>query len=278
VGFEQKGRYTVGDLAEIMRLLRSQDGCPWDREQTHASIRKNLLEEAYEAAEAIDLGDMGLLKEELGDVLLQVVFHAQMESEAGGFGLEDVADGICKKLIVRHPHVFADVVADTPAEVLRNWENIKQREKGQDTYAATLESVPKNLPALMRSEKLQQRAGKAGFRYPDWQAAFKDLASELEELREAAGSGDEAHAKEELGDLLFAAVNVARHLGVDAEEALGSSCEKFTRRFTEAEKLAAARGIDMPNAGLETLDILWGEVKYKETKFGGIVNDKGRTD
>jgi tetrapyrrole methylase family protein/MazG family protein len=278
VGFEQKESYTVGDLKEIMKLLRSQEGCPWDKEQTHASIRKNLLEEAYEAAEAIDLDDMELLREELGDVLLQVVFHAQMESEKGVFDLDDVADGVCKKLIVRHPHIFADVVAETPREVLKNWDNIKRREKGQNTYAATLESVPKTLPALMRSEKLQKRAGKAGFCYPDWQAAFKDLASELEELREAAGSGDAPHAKEELGDLLFAAVNVARHLEVDAEEALVNSCEKFTRRFTEAERLALERGIDMPNAGIEKLDILWGEVKYKETKFGGIVNDKGRTD
>ena len=266
------------DLAGIMRLLRSSNGCPWDREQTHASIRKNLLEEAYEAAEAIDLNDMVLLKEELGDVLLQVVFHAQMESEKGGFDLNDVADGICKKLIVRHPHIFADVVAETPKEVLRNWENIKQREKGQETCAATLESVPKTLPALMRSEKIQKRAGKAGFCYPDWQGAFKDLRSELEELREAAESGEQLHTEEELGDLLFAAVNVARHLEVDAEEALIRSCEKFTRRFTEAEKLARERGISMPEAGIETLDILWGEVKYKETKFGGIVNDKGRID
>jgi tetrapyrrole methylase family protein/MazG family protein len=278
VGFEQKESYKVEDLKEIMRLLRSQHGCPWDKEQTHASIRKNLLEEAYEAAEAIDLGDMGLLQEELGDVLLQVAFHAQMESEKGVFDLDGVADGVCKKLIARHPHIFADVVAETPSEVLRNWDNIKRREKGQLTYAATLESVPKNLPALMRSEKIQKRAGKAGFCYPDWQAAFKDLASELEELREAADSGDAAHMNEELGDLLFAAVNVARHLGLDAEEALGSSCGKFTRRFAEAEKLAAQRGIDMPNAGLETLDTLWEEVKYKETKFGGIANDKGRTD
>ncbi len=278
MSFIQKENYTVADLVEIMRMLRAPGGCPWDREQDHRSIRRNLLEEAYEAAEAIDVGDAELLKEELGDVLLQVVFHAQMEEEAGGFSFDDVADGICKKLIIRHPHIFGDVVAESSKAVLENWEAIKRREKNQSTFAETLNSVPATLPALMRSEKVQKRAGKAGYSYPDWQAAFRDLESELAELREAALSEDAEHRKEELGDLLFAAVNVARHLKVDAEEALTSSCLKFIRRFTAAEQLAEQRGISLKDAGADTLDILWGEVKYKETKFGGNVNDKGRTD
>ena len=190
VDFTPKDAYGIADLVEIVRLLRAPGGCPWDREQDHHTIRKNLIEETYEVAEAIDLEDRALLREELGDLLLQVVLHAQMEAEAGTFDFSGVCNDICQKLIVRHPHVFGQVSAKDTDEVLKNWEAIKQRTKGQTTAAQTLESVPKTLPALMRAEKLQKRAAKTGFDYPDLQWAVGDLESELREVKEAIAKGD----------------------------------------------------------------------------------------
>ena len=261
--FQVKDAYGVDDLRKIIELLRSPDGCPWDRVQTHASIRANLLEEAYEAADAIDQGDGAALCEELGDVLLQVVFHARMAEEAGGFDLDQVADGVCKKLVLRHPHVFGDVEADTPEQVLTNWDQIKQVEKHQETATATLESVPKAFPALMRAGKVQKRAGKAGFDWPDIEGAMAKIPEETAELREALASADQEAVAEEMGDLLFAAVNVARFAGVDAEEVLQRSTDKFIGRFAALEKLAGERGVDMKAASLEELDKLWDEIKKK---------------
>lgn len=244
-----------------MRLLRSEHGCPWDREQDHHSIRKNFLEETYEVLEAIDKEDQELLKEELGDVLLQVVFHAEMEAEAGCFGFDDVCDGICKKLVLRHPHVFGGVDVSGTGEVLTNWDKIKERSKGQTTCTETLKSVPAVLPALMRSEKVQHRAAKSGFDYPNAQDAIKDLVSEVAELREAVDEGDKTHIDEELGDLLFAAVNVSRFVGADAEQSLSKACDKFIARFEVVERLAMERGLSMKEQPLETLDKLWKEAK-----------------
>ena len=261
--FQLKDAYGVDDLRRILVLLRSEDGCPWDRVQTHQSIRANLLEEAYEAADAIDQSDDVALCEELGDVLLQVVFHARMAEEAGSFDLDQVADGVCKKLILRHPHVFGDVQADTPEQVLTNWEQIKQVEKHQETATATLESVPHAFPALMRAQKVQKRAGKAGFDWPDIQGALDKIPEETAELKEALASGDQEAVSEEMGDLLFAAVNVARFAGVDAEETLQRSTDKFIRRFAGLEALAAERGLDMKQASLQELDKLWEEIKAR---------------
>ena len=262
--FQRKTKYSMSDLLQIMRILRAPDGCPWDREQTHESIRKNFIEETYEVAEAIDNRDAGLLKEELGDVLLQVVFHAQIEDELGAFTFEDVADGVCKKLIERHPHIFGDTRADTPQEVLRNWEDIKQKQKGAKNQSEALLNVPKTLPSLMRSEKIQQRAAKAGFDYPAVDGACSDMKSEAAELWQAIQKGGGAEAGEELGDLLFSVVNVARFIKVDAENALEKACDKFIRRFSKVEEMAKERGIDMQSAGIESLDSLWAEVKNKE--------------
>lgn len=259
--FEQKARYTVEDLCEIMRLLRSENGCPWDRVQTHESIRKNLIEETYEAVEAIDCKDSSMLKEELGDVLLQVVFHAQMEDEEGRFTFDDVANDICQKLIIRHPHIFSDTKADSMDQVLTNWNQIKQETKGQKTAAETLAAVPRQLPALMRSEKVQSRACKAGFDYPDVQSAFAELKSELDELSEAMEEADIAHIAEEIGDTLFAAVNVARFYDMDPEELLTRSCDKFIRRFTRVEEQAEAEQINMKKADERTLNRLWDAAK-----------------
>lgn len=259
--FQKKENYGIDDLLRIMELLRSEDGCPWDRVQTHQSIRKNFIEETYEVAEAIDQDDASLLKEELGDVLLQVVFHTEMEREAGRFNFDDVCDGICRKLILRHPHIFSDTVAETPEQVLSNWEDIKKVEKKHTTQAQVLRSVPRTLPALMRSEKVQARAAKVGFDYKDVTGALKDLRSEVAELEEAIAAGGQAAMAEELGDVLFSAANVARFIDVDSEQALGAASDKFVNRFTKVEKLAEERNIDMKSSDMELLDTLWREIK-----------------
>ncbi len=246
----------MSDLLQIMKLLRAPGGCPWDRAQTHASIRRNLLEEAYEAAEAIDRDDAANLKEELGDVLLQVVFHARMAEEEGKFSFDDVVDGVCKKLVFRHPHVFGTVDAGNPEQALTAWEAQKREEKGQKTAGDTLDAVARSLPALMRSEKLQDKAKKAGFDWPDIGPALDKLSEELEELKTAAG--EHSNVEEELGDLLFAAVKVGRFAGVDSELALHAACEKFIRRFRRVEALS-----DRPLTELElpALEALWARAK-----------------
>ena len=263
VTFEQKERYRMDDLLAIMAILRGENGCPWDREQDHDTIRKNFLEETYEVLDAIDNRDLDGLKEELGDVLLQVVFHSRMEEEAGNFRFDDVCDGICKKLIHRHPHIFGDVVATDSGQVLRNWDAIKKEEKGQATAADTLYSVPKALPALMRAEKVQGRAAKAGFDYPDLDWAMGDFLSEVDELREAIKEGDKPHQQEELGDLLFSAVNLARFLKLDPEESLAKSCEKFMARFAMTEQLVKEEGKTFADYSIQELNKLWAQGKER---------------
>ena len=259
VDFQYKDSYGVKDLEEIVRILRAPGGCPWDGEQTHQSIRRNFLEEAYEAVEAIDEGSPEHLEEELGDVLLQVVMHARMEQEAGRFDLDGVADGICKKLIYRHPHVFGDVAVSGTGEVLSNWEALKRKEKGQATNTDALEAVARALPALWRAEKVQKKARKAGFDWPDVSGALDKLSEELEELKTAAAEG--TNVAEELGDLLFSAVNAARFLKVDPEDALNGATDKFIGRFRKVEAQAAAQGKAMEDMGLEELDALWERAK-----------------
>jgi tetrapyrrole methylase family protein/MazG family protein len=259
--FKFKEKYSTDDLLHIMRLLRSEDGCPWDRVQTHQTIRGNVLEEAYEVADAIDCGDSSALCEELGDLLMQVVFHAVMAEEEHSFTMDDIADGVCKKLINRHPHVFGSVNADTVDKVLDNWDAIKREEKHQQTYTDTLKSVPRAFPSLLRAAKVQKRAAKAGFDWDSADGAWDKLDEEISELRGAVSRGNTADIEEELGDLLFSAVNVSRFLGVDAEQALARSTDKFTDRFEAVEKLAVKRGIDMKNSSLAELDRLWDEVK-----------------
>ncbi len=261
VDFNFKTKYGIDDLREIMRILRSPGGCPWDREQNHASIKKSLIEETYEVIEAINKEDDTLLCEELGDVLLQVVFHAQMADERNAFGFDEITDGICKKLIERHPHVFGDIKVDNSAEVLVNWEQIKSQSKNRKTQTDKMLSVPRELPALMRSTKLQEKAAKVGFDWDNADGAFDKIDEEARELKEAYKSGETEHIKEELGDLLFSVVNVSRFLNVDAEEALTLSADKFLNRFAVVEKLADERGIDMKSSSIEELDRLWDEAK-----------------
>ena len=259
MGFLQKDRYAVEDLLGIVELLRTE--CPWDSEQTHESIRKNFIEETYEAVEAIDTGDTALLREELGDVLLQVVFHTQMEKERGHFDFSDVCDVVCKKLINRHPHVFGAIKAKNAEQALKSWDEIKRVEKERQTATQSLSDVPRALPALMRAQKVQQRAAKAGFDYPDVAMAIGDMHSEVEEVAGAFASGNPAALEEELGDLIFSAVNISRFARVDAEEALTKSCDKFIKRFEQVEALASESGIDIQNASIQTLDNLWAEAK-----------------
>ena len=259
VDFQYKDTYGVKDLVHIVAILRAPGGCPWDAEQTHQSIRRNFLEEAYEAAEAIDEGSPEHLKEELGDVLLQVVMHARMEEEAGRFNLDGVADGICKKLIYRHPHVFGDVSVSGTGEVLSNWEALKRKEKGQATNTDALEAVARALPALWRAEKVQKKARKAGFDWPDVSGALDKLTEELSELKEAVATG--GNVAEELGDLLFSAVNAARFLKVDPEDALNGATDKFIGRFRRVEAGAAGQGKAMEDMSLAELDQLWDRAK-----------------
>ena len=259
INFVRKPRYGYEDLLEIIRLLRSEDGCPWDKVQTHRSIRRGLLEEAYEAAEAIDTDDAALLKEELGDVLMQVVFHADIESDAGRFTMDDVCDGVVKKLLFRHPHVFGDAHEDSPDSVLVSWDRLKRQEKGQKTVADSMDSVARSLPSLWRAEKLQKKAASAGFEWPDVQGALDKLDEEVSELRRAVET--DGDVSDELGDVLFAAVKVGRFCGCDPEDAVNGTCEKFIRRFRAVEQGAAAQGRELDRLSLEEMTALWNGAK-----------------
>ena len=260
VNFQRMDRYDMDALIRIMELLRAPEGCPWDREQTHHSIRRNMLEEAYEAAEAIDNQDFDLLKEELGDVLLQVVFHARMAEEAGRFTFDDVVNGVAQKLVFRHPHVFGSVTAHDSDGALTAWEAQKREEKGQKTAADTLDGVARSLPALMRAEKIQDKARKAGFDWDSVEPVLDKIAEEAAELKQAAR--DSANVEEELGDLLFACVKAGRFLGLDSELALHAACEKFIRRFRRVEELA---GQPMTRLDVPALEELWQQAKGEET-------------
>lgn len=261
--FNFKENYDINDLIEIIRILRQPDGCPWDREQTHKSIRKDFIEETYEVIEAINKEDTQLLKEELGDVLMQVVFHTQIESENGSFVFDDVCDGICKKMIIRHPHVFASDKAETSADVLLKWDEIKKKTKNQKTQSSVIESIPKELPALMRAQKVQKKAADVGFDWDDISGAFDKIEEESREVREALEAKDKAAVLDEIGDLIFSCVNVARFAKVDSEEALTHTTDKFIERFRIVESLAFERGIKMEDASLKVLDGLWDEAKKK---------------
>lgn len=262
--FAFKDKYNCADLLEIVKILRAPGGCPWDAEQTHESIKKNLIEETYEVIEAVNKNDKELLLEELGDLLLQVVLHTEMEREIGTFDFDDVCNGIAQKLIIRHPHVFGDVKADTTDEVLSNWDAIKRQTKHQKTTTESMLSVPRELPALMRSSKIQQKASKVGFDWSDINGALAKVEEEMKEVRNAIQKGNCEELSEELGDLLFSVVNVTRFANVDAEEALTAATDKFLSRFAGVEKKAAEKGLDMKNTSLEVLDGLWDEVKKEQ--------------
>ena len=248
-------------LLRIMARLRAPDGCPWDREQSHATLRQSVIEEAYEVAAAINSGDDANLREELGDLLLQVVFHAQMASERGDWNFDAVASGIVEKLVRRHPHVFGSENASDSAAVLTRWEEIKRAEKGTAATASALDGVSEGLPSLMRAEKVQKKAAKVGF---DWSELPPVVAKVREEIAEVEGAlGDTEKVEEEVGDLLFAVVNLARKLKVDGEVALQRATDKFATRFREVEAVARERGLALEKMTLAEMDEIWDEVKAR---------------
>ena len=265
VDFQCKSRYDWEDLLEIMRLLRAPGGCPWDAEQTHATIRRDFLEETYEVLDAIDREDPVDMCEELGDMLLQVVFHTQIETEKNHFVMDDVVDGVCKKMVFRHPHVFGTTQVENSAEVLVNWETLKRREKRQASTADAIEAVPHTLPALWRAEKVQKKTAKAGFDWKNALDALEKLDEEVRELRhalEADAAADAPHGvREELGDALFMAAKIGQMTGVDPEDALHRACDKFDSRFRFVETAA-----DKPLAEYteEELLALWRAAKRAE--------------
>ena len=232
--FNFKDKYGIDDLIKIMEILRSENGCPWDREQDHKSIRQNLIEETYEVIEAIDNDDTELLKEELGDALLQVVFHSRIVEEKNSFDFSDVADGICKKLIIRHPHVFGNITADTPEEVLKNWDDIKMKTKSQTKASEAMDSVAKSLPALMRADKIRSKAKKAGYAPKSYETAYEDTEEKLKALSKA--SYDKAENNRKIGELLFSVINLAAMVDVNPEESLYRACDDFTENFRKLEE------------------------------------------
>lgn len=246
-------------LAQIIRILRKE--CPWDREQTHQSLTKCMLEEAYEAVDAIQREDTENLREELGDVLLQVVFHSNLSEDEGNFNLTDVINEECEKMIRRHPHIFLEENAKTIDKALERWENMKSMEHRELRYTDGLKKVPAALPALIRSSKVQKKAARIGFDWVDISGAFDKLREEFLELMQAYGEGDATHISEEFGDLLFSMVNVSRFLNIDSEEALNQATNKFIQRFDCMEQIALQKGQDLENMTLEEMDNLWLQAK-----------------
>jgi tetrapyrrole methylase family protein/MazG family protein len=257
----EKERFTFADLVRIMDILRSPGGCPWDREQTHVSLKQYLLEETYEVLEAVDEKDPDKLADELGDVLLQVVFHAVIASEKGEFGVSDITTAICSKLISRHTHIFGDATAKTPRDVMVNWEAVKKAEKGHETYTEVLKDIPKSLPALMRSYKVQKKAANIGFDWDSPLGAIEKIKEEAWELQEEFIRGDKDKMSMEAGDLLFSMVNLLRMLHIQPELALKKTTDKFVSRFEIMEKLAKSRGRDLKGMSLAEMDSLWDEAK-----------------
>ena len=259
----EQGRFDR--LMEIMRQLRAPGGCPWDAEQSHESLKRYLLEEAYEVIEAIDAKDPNHLKEELGDLLLQPVFHAAIAEEQGQFSMNDILDAINDKLVRRHPHVFGSEVIESSEAQVANWEKIKKGEKGDERKTA-LSGIPPQLPALMQAHKITEKAARVGFDWEHVDQVMAKVMEELHEFEEAMLSGDQVEMEAELGDLLFAIVNLGRFLAIDPEEALRKTIRRFTRRFGHVEQTLHARGMALQSATLEEMDLLWEEAKTLERK------------
>ena len=246
------------DLVRVVDRLLGPGGCPWDQAQTHESLKRHLLEEAYEVLEAIDGGHMDLLQEELGDLTLQPVMHAQMESLKGGFDIDDVARGIVDKLVRRHPHVFGDTNVADADEVLKNWDAIKLQEKGREELRSILAGVPRSMPSLLRAFEISKRAARSGFEWPSFEEVFDKLREEEMELREALSSGDAEAVESEIGDLLFTAVNLARWAKVEPEEALRKMLNRFTARFQAME---SATEKPLRELSAAEWDLLWNRAK-----------------
>lgn len=252
------------DLLEIMKTLRGEDGCPWDREQTHESLKKYLIEESYEVIEAIENKNDDMLIEELGDVLLQVMFHAEIGNEEGFFNINDVIQSICNKMIERHPHVFGEADVENSNEVLNNWDKIKKKEKGFKTYTEEMKHIAKILPALIRAEKVQKKAAKVGFDWDKIEDAFEKVKEEFYEVKDVYKNNNREKILEEVGDLIFSVVNVARFLDIDPEFALNYTIDKFINRFDHIEQTAINKGLKLENMTLQEMDLLWEEAKTQK--------------
>lgn len=257
-----ENHYTLEDLMAIIKRLRGEGGCPWDKVQTHETLREAMLEEAYEVVDAIERKDTDNLKEELGDVLMQVVFHADLEEEAGTFSMADVIAGICEKMVYRHPHVFGDTKVDTADEVLVNWEALKKKEKQISTQSEAMKQIPGVLPALTRAKKVQKKAANVGFDFYKMGGAMEKVREELDELTEAVDQGLGTE-EEEYGDILFAMVNISRFLKINPEFALTKATKKFINRFEYVENSALSEGKKLSEMTLEEMDLLWDEAKGK---------------
>jgi tetrapyrrole methylase family protein/MazG family protein len=242
-------------LVEIIAKLRAPDGCPWDRKQTHQSLRENLMEECYEALAALDEGDPGKLCEELGDIMLQIALHSQIAFEAGEFEIADVLESINKKLVFRHPHIFGSETAETAEEVAQNWQALKRKERGENY--SMLDSVPQQMPALSYSQSIQRRVAAAGFDWENTDGVIDKLAEEVAEFKESSGE----QKAEEFGDVLFTLVNIARRMGVDSETALREANSKFYKRFSKMEELCRKRGVNFENLSFGEQNVLWEEAK-----------------
>lgn len=264
-----KEKYGFSELVDIMKLLRSENGCPWDREQTHESLKRYLIEETYEVLEAVDLKDKDKTCEELGDLLLQIVFHAQIASESGEFDIGDVITGISRKMVLRHTHVFGEDKADTSDEVLENWEAIKKKEKGIKSHTGVLKDVPSNLPALMRSYKVQQKAAQVGFDWDNIDDVFGKVSEEISELKDVYQSKNVERITDEMGDVFFALVNLSRFLKVQPELALTGTINKFIKRFEFIEQESLKAGKKLEEMTLAEMDELWNKAKIHIAQQNG---------
>jgi len=260
--FMEKRTYTFDDLCHIIAILRGKNGCPWDREQTHASLRQHLLEESYEVIDAIDQADPFQMEEELGDVLLQVVLHSRIGEEFSEFTMDNITDTLCRKMIHRHPHIFASDHFTSAGQVLGNWEKIKRAEKGQQTYAQSMEDVPKSMSPLLRAAKIQKKAALVGFDWPNYRGAYEKVNEELAEVEAELQKGTDP--EEECGDLLFAAVNLLRLLGINGDTALNRACGKFIQRFRAMEDICRIEGLDLAQLDLEEQEKRWIQAKIAE--------------
>lgn len=255
------GKYNFDDFMNIIRDLRAENGCPWDREQTHESLKSCMIEECYEAVEAINNKDKENLCEELGDVLLQVALHTAIAEEKGEFTIEDVISNISEKMIRRHPHVFGNANVEGSEGVIKNWEEIKKEEKKEKSISESIINIPNSFPANIRAEKVQKKAAKAGFDFENYDQVLEKVYEELEELKEARNDGDIAHVEEELGDLMFTVVNLSRFLKLNAENSLTNATNKFINRFVDVEHLANVQGRHLSQMSIDELNELWGHIK-----------------
>ncbi|WP_352418149.1 nucleoside triphosphate pyrophosphohydrolase [Proteiniborus sp.] len=263
---KNKARYDINDLMRIMERLRGKDGCPWDAEQTHISLREYVIEEAYEVVDTINNDDMDALADELGDLLLQVVFHSQIAKEEGYFNFWDVTTNICKKLIHRHPHVFLDKTANNVSEALKSWNDMKAEEKSILNYTDRLKDIPRSLPSLMRSYKIQQRASDVGFDWEDVSGAIEKLYEELDEVMEEIKNNNKDSLESEIGDLIFALVNVCRFVDINPENAINRTIDKFVERFEFIEAESKKMGIDLKEMTLKDMDFMWNKAKIHKNK------------